>query len=255
MQTRSFLLSLGLVAGLAACGSLSQPDAEALGRAQQDPDLMSDVGKLAQAGWEIQDLSQARIDHPTAANGDAWTRVRIAVTRDALAGELLLGWSEHDAPVVALSGHDAASGEALERAVLDDPADAVVADEDAEADAGAQADAVAAAACGHLGTACTSSTTCCTGSTGLTCFGPDHHETCQCGAAQRFTVKYFEAATVSTVCFVLPDNPTGAGYWIRTRTGCGPGLCRTGKGCGVSCPANVTSTNKALSCGIYGGRC
>lgn len=247
MQTRTLLLSLGFL-GFAACSSLSQPDADALTRAEQDAELMSDVGKLAQAGWTVQDIAQANVDHLTAANGEAWTRVRVTVTREGAAGELLLGWSEHDAPTVALTGHDAASTDALERAVLDDPEDAAIAD-------GEEANAVAPAACGHLGTACTSNTTCCTSSTGLTCFGPDHHETCQCGAAQRFTVRYFEAATVSTVCFALPDNPTGAGYWIRTRTGCGQGLCSTGKGCGVSCPANVTSTNKALTCGIYSGRC
>jgi hypothetical protein len=119
-------------------------------------------------------------------------------------------------------------------------------EEDALVDEPAEAE-VTANACIGLGGSCAGNPKGCCAA--LSCFGPDHHETCQCSSARTFTASY-DSKRLSGVPGCSEDsNPFGVAHTITKLRGCGEALRPDVCGNGIIVPVFVTKKGADVACG------
>jgi hypothetical protein len=120
------------------------------------------------------------------------------------------------------------------------PEESSLVDEPAEAE-------VKANSCIGLGGPCAGNPTgCCRG---LSCFGPDNHETCQCSAAHTFTARYDSKRLSGVPACYEKDNMGGVAHTITILRGCGEALRPDVCGNGISVPKFVTKKGAEVACG------
>jgi hypothetical protein len=218
------------------------------------------------AGWSIADIEAATVEEHIApqsgelddmtSNEVGWTIVRLPATRmlerRLLAATVTLAWIEGGEDTLALAGEDAESLAQLS-VDLNAASSNVTSSDDTSADEAPDLGLTLETACLKRNETCdTWEQACCRP---LSCVQlpslPQTVGQCQCRETHRSV--YMEKIVLHLAC--LGQRSLAAGYWMRRKEGCGDALCRTGKGCGVTCPAVVTKTNKWLECGMYNGSC
>ena len=260
MSTRPFTLLCVLYAAVnAACTSTPDPAPEPgapvepgsvlLAHAAGNATFVADLATFRDQGWQVSELAAATtemFDAPAAADDGmaassaiaTWSRVRVGATLAPPSGggvlriALAIAWTGGQPDQIALvPDSEAAEASALEAM---------------QASAGSLAGAVHPLA--SIGSPCHSNGDC--GSTGLTCFGPDNHETCQCSSASTFTTHYtISRGSGHAGCRDL-DNPGGGFHVVKTVRGCGNGLLSDACGNTRSVPANITSSRLDIMCGF-----
>jgi hypothetical protein len=236
----------------AACGTDADEPATSgaalRAHAQANPTFAGDIKSLADAGWTVTPLAAAQIDQLTgpAAGADSatspadivWWRIRLTASLPSTTGaaplyvELLLATAEGQDDSVAIRPYsDAAEAAAL--AVL----------EGNRAPAGLTLSPHLA-----IGSPCHSQNDC--GSSGLTCFGPDNHETCQCSSTNTFSSSVTTNKASGAPACRSEDDPSGGFHDVSHYTGCGQAL--TADVCGNTRvkPAWVTHSSVSIVCGF-----
>lgn len=102
------------------------------------------------------------------------------------------------------------------------------------------------AVCAGMGAACPDGR--CSCSPGLTCYGPDHRETCRCTPVTRWSASWRSSTTIHPACQNPHENPVGYGNWVKWRTGCGQGMVADMCGNGIIVPSWTEQSGTYLSC-------
>jgi hypothetical protein len=252
---------------LFACGGLGGPSSAderetALLHAQASVLFQGSQARLEAAGWELGLAQVERFSAPADQKGPTgteaspsgapglWTRVTVPVSRQGAPGQapskggLLLAWLDGGSDVFAIHAATEAITQQL-LAAVDDPPSTTAPAPPPGLEPPAQVSSISSAlTCNREGASCAGSHSCCFG---LSCFGPDNHETCNC--AQPWSQEYPDGATASPACFALFGNPFGLGYWRKRINGCGfSGLASNQCGQTVGVPAYYRSTSRWLVC-------
>jgi hypothetical protein len=196
----------------------------ALAHVQAGAQLLQRSQALQQQGWSVAALEDATVEWLRASGektspGEAeYTRVILDVTKDGMAAALILSWSPQGPDQLSVQPARRADALAVAQAIA---AAAPGANQGAGevATYGGATEVQAASACNGEGATCAGSGRCCNG---LSCFGPDNHERCNC--TTRWTSEYPQRGGIDPVrCLPNPEDPFSEGFWMRHWTGCDSG--------------------------------
>ena len=254
MNSRLFVPWCALSAVVvAACTGEAPSDtttAAVIEHARANVTLLSELDALRAAGWQVAELTAAKIDTVEApASGCdetssqpeiTWSRITVAAALappaagEPLRVELVLAWAAGEDDQLALVPHSPAAEESALDAI----------------DASAALPAGGVHPLVSIGTTCHSDGDCGGGGNPLTCFGPDNHLTCQCSSTNSRTIGYTISHGFHRVACTSIENPSG-GYHVRhSVSGCGQTLITDACGGIHNIPFYVTSTSASSTiCG------
>jgi hypothetical protein len=245
-------LALFATLALSACGGppgadQSPEQGAAIARAQRSGELAKRVGLLMAAGWTV-DFAAAAVDEFDFAaepGGRAvhWHRVIVPASGGAdLKVGLIAAWAEgsstdsialrpegdaaREAVLVALAGNDQPAGSSASEP-MSLPAEAA----DLEP-----------LSCGGMGASCAGGGCC---QSGLSCFGQDNHERCNCSSTWK---SEYSIRLINLPGCREEDNLAGVATQYRVVRGCGFSLVPNRCGTGITVPSWVTSEGVDTVC-------
>jgi hypothetical protein len=154
--------------------------------------------------------------------------VTVDASREALTAKLILAWPQGGADQFAVKSGSRAASTQLAAAFAQSIPEAANADVSSASQLETESLTAHPNYCGGEGASCAGGGGCCSG---LSCYGPDNHETCNCG--DHWHTEYMKSGfAFYGPCYSFPENPLGEGFWWRYVDGCGhyglvSGMCGT----------------------------